>query len=168
MVLVKPRTYMNRSGEAVRELLSYHGTPLEEGLKDNLLVIYDDVDLPEGRLRFRARGSAGGHRGVQSVISSLGTERFSRLRVGIGRRAGTETADYVLESLSGASLDLFRDAASKAAKTLRVWLDEGVESCMNRFNAVGDDNAGENGSAAESGASAPQRAERRRREETGG
>lgn len=134
--LVKPQTYMNLSGPAVRDILNYHGMSTGESLEDSLLVIYDDMDLPEGRLRFRARGSSGGHRGLASLISSLGHERFSRLRIGIGRGEADEPSDYVLESLNRATRERLEMAADAASEALIPWLEEGIECSMNCFNAV--------------------------------
>jgi PTH1 family peptidyl-tRNA hydrolase len=148
--LVKPQTYMNHSGRAVRAIVRYFAASALEpeatavaGLREpadlsrQLLVIFDDLDLPLGKLRFRDRGSSGGHRGVASVIEALGTDRFSRLRVGIGREVGTEAADYVLETVGGDDEERLLEAAAHAAKTLPAWLQEGVEACANRFNGPG-------------------------------
>lgn len=153
VVLVQPRSYMNMSGTAVRPFLS--NTPIwglvldecrggaePEGgrrgrtprLCDSLLVIHDDLDLPFGKLRYRSRGSSGGHRGVESLIGTLGTSEFSRLKIGIGRRTGADSADYVLEPLPSGEDRLFNDVASLAARTLPVWIEDGVEVCANRFN----------------------------------
>jgi len=133
--LVKPQTFMNLSGSAVRDLLKYYGESLDQDLSERLLVIHDDLDLPEGKLRFRQRGSAGGHRGVASVISHLGHDRFSRLKIGIGRREGVESTDYVLEAVDSQTRALFDLACEEAAASLIVWLRDGVESSMNQFNA---------------------------------
>lgn len=133
--VVKPQTYMNLSGPAVRDIMAYHGMSLEPDLADDLLVVHDDLDLSEGKLRFRARGSAGGHRGVASIISCLGHGRFSRLKVGVGRPEGAEALDYVLEKLDDVSRRRLEEAADLAAAALRTWLDEGIEQSMNRFNA---------------------------------
>lgn len=138
VLLVKPQTYMNLSGQAVRDVLGYfggHAPGVAEDLTDKLLVVYDDLDLPPGKLRFRARGSSGGHRGLQSVMTELGQEAFSRLRIGIGRSAGEEAADFVLEQLSSTAWEMLEQTAKVAADTLPVWIEEGVEVCMNRFNA---------------------------------
>ncbi len=136
--LLEPETYMNRSGPAVREFLAYFGPgdgprPLP-GLTDSLLVVHDDLDLEEGRLRFRARGASGGHRGVASLIEAFSTEDFSRLKVGIGRRADAEAADYVLERVSGEEEKRLVDVCSRAAGTLPLWIREGTSACANRFN----------------------------------
>lgn len=134
--LVKPQAYMNLSGPPVRDLMGYFGEDREEDLTESLLVVYDDLDLPEGRLRFRSGGSSGGHRGVASIIAALGHDRFSRLRIGIGRRAELPPADYVLEALDPQSEKRLDEAAERAAAGLQLWMQEGIESCMNRFNAA--------------------------------
>jgi len=135
--LLEPETYMNRNGPAVRELLAYFGGPrATESIAETLLVVHDDLDLPEGRLRFRSDGSSGGHRGVQSLIEALGSGSFARLKVGIGRRAGSEAADYVLERLSREEEAQFLELCVEAARTLPVWIRQGVTACANRFNGV--------------------------------
>jgi PTH1 family peptidyl-tRNA hydrolase len=133
--ILKPQTYMNLSGGAVREWLAYSGVAPGEDLMGTLLVVYDDLDLPPGKLRFRAQGSAGGHKGVESVISALGHDRFSRLRIGIGRREGAEAADYVLEPVDKTTREALESAARQAAETLPVWIEAGIDACMSRFNA---------------------------------
>lgn len=161
VILVKSQSYMNRSGPAVRDFLLTRAG-LEEalaGLEEMLLVVHDDLDLPAGRVRFRSRGSSGGHNGVESLIEALGTEAFSRLKVGIGRPpaettqgagpegavvdtagavvGGTLAADYVLEPLSGDEEKRLLEITSRAAETLPFWIREGTKACANRFNGEG-------------------------------
>lgn len=158
VLLLKPHTYMNLSGHSVRDVVAFHRlaesvapqaaadseaavdkdalSAEELDLTDSLLVVYDDLDLPEGRLRYRASGSSGGHRGVGSIIQELGTRRFSRLRLGIGREEATEAADYVLESLSEEGEARLKKFATVAAETIDLWLEAGVTACGNRFNAT--------------------------------
>lgn len=148
VVLVQPQTYMNLSGNAVRDLLGYYREEVQGDLKDRVLVVHDDLDLPEGSLRFRPKGGSGGHNGIKSIIRDIGTERFGRLKVGIGRgggagleeetgrRADVEAADYVLEKLDSSSKERFDRVAKEAAKMLSVWLESGMETCMNRYNAA--------------------------------
>lgn len=109
---------------------------------DSLILVHDDLDLPLGKIRFRAQGSSGGHKGVASVIAALGTSEFGRLKVGIGREAGRDAADYVLEPLRADEKRRILDAAAHAARTLPVWIREGAEACANLFNGE----AGELGS----------------------
>lgn len=141
--LLKPETFMNLSGPAVRDFLSYFSRSpdpalFDSGLEDQVLVVHDDLDLPEGKLRFRARGSSGGHRGVASIIEALGTSDFGRLKIGIGRREGSEAISYVLEPLQGPDEERLSTVAAEAAKTLPVWIREGLEACANRFNSPKD------------------------------
>ena len=128
VVLAKPRTYMNHSGSAVAQLLRRFGVPL-----DDLLVIYDDLDLPLGKLRIRQRGGAAGHKGVASVIASLGSEEFPRIRVGIGRPEGDEVS-YVLSDFTAEEKDIAREAGARVADALLCILAEGIEAAMNRYN----------------------------------
>ncbi len=146
LILAEPQTYMNLSGEAVRDLVAFHRPEAagdeDRDLRSALLVVFDDLDLEPGRLRFRGRGSSGGHRGVRSMIDELRTERFSRLKVGIGRAADepeaggdSSSADYVLERLGDDELSDFRAAADRAAEAAFYWLANGVDASANRFNA---------------------------------
>ena len=129
---------MNLSGHAVTSFLSYFIGDLQADLANRLLVVYDDMDLPEGRLRFRSNGTSGGHKGLQSVLTQLGRPQFSRLRVGIGRQSNKDVKDYVLEKIAGESLEVMDRAILRSAEGLSLWLQEGVESCMNRFNESED------------------------------
>lgn len=130
LFLLKPLTYMNLSGAAVREAL--RGLGLGPG---DLWVAHDDVDLPTGRLRIRARGSSGGHRGVASVIEALATGDFGRFRLGVGRPpAGVDTADYVLAPIDAGERPLIEDLLDRAAAAVEVLCREGPEAAMNRFN----------------------------------
>lgn len=129
LVLAKPLTYMNDSGLAVRKLLARERVPLGE-----LLVVADDFSLPFGRLRFREGGGAGGHNGLRSIIEELGTEKFSRLRVGIGEPS-RDAVDHVLSRFSveeQARLDELVDAAADAVE---AWARDGTNKAANRFNA---------------------------------
>ena len=130
VVLAKPRTFVNLSGQGVRYLRARFGaTPAD------LVVIYDDMDLPLGRLRLRPRGSAGGHRGMASVIEALETEEFPRLRVGIGRPPpGVDPVQYVLEPFTPEEEQAVAEVAARAAEALEVLLVRGLEAAMNEFN----------------------------------
>lgn len=130
VVLARPLTYMNRSGEPVGPLVRSHHVPLDE-----LLVIYDDLDLPLGTLRLRSKGGSGGHRGMRSIIRQLGTEGFPRLRVGIGRPpAGVDPADYVLSPFTEDELPMVVDVRERAVAVIECWLEEGIEAAMTEFN----------------------------------
>jgi PTH1 family peptidyl-tRNA hydrolase len=129
VILVKPMTFMNRSGEAVRKTINF----FQVGIED-LIVIHDDLDLPFGRLRFKRRGSDGGHQGVRSIIESMGKNTFLRLKVGIGRSPqGMDPAEYVLVSFDEIQESHLEGILSRAAESLKVMLLEGVETAMNRY-----------------------------------
>lgn len=129
--VVEPLTFMNRSGAAVQFLLREAG-----GSVQALVVVHDDLDLAFGRLRFKRRGGAGGHNGVRSIIDTLGTDDFLRLKVGIGRPApGIDPVDYVLEPFAGDELPGVSTLVDEACEALRVALTEGLTTAMNRFHA---------------------------------
>ena len=129
--LVKPRTYMNRSGAAVRPMLRKgKGSPAD------VLVVYDETALDWGRLRVRARGSSGGHNGVQSVIDALEDGAFGRIRVGIGSKPDkVPLSDYVLGPFSAAEQQELADVVARAADAVEAACSDGVERAMNRFNS---------------------------------
>ena len=130
VLLVKPQTYMNRSGAAVMGLLrEFRASP------EDLVVIYDDLDLPFGRIRIRPKGSAGGHRGVRSVIESVAGAPFYRLRIGIGRSpVGVNPEDYVLERFDSQEVGELDDIISRAAEAVVTLVKEGGQRAMERFN----------------------------------
>lgn len=128
VVLAKPRTYMNLSGTAVAQLVRRFG--LSPG---DLIVVYDDMDLPTGKLRIRPGGGAGGHNGIASVIASLGSEDFARIRIGIGRPDGDEVS-YVLSDFSDVEKKAIDEAVARAADAIACILTEGLEAAMNRYN----------------------------------
>ncbi len=127
ILLVKPQTFMNESGSAVGAVVRKHR--LEPG---DILVVYDDIDLPLGRLRIRTRGSSGGHKGMNSIIQSLGSNDFPRMRVGIGRSG--EAIDHVLSRFSRREREIIDPALHSAGDALEMILDEGIEAAMNEFN----------------------------------
>ncbi len=130
LMLVKPQTFMNLSGNSVAPLLRYFG-----GTPADLTVISDDADLPLGRLRIRANGGSGGHRGLLSIIEQLGTEAFPRLRVGVGRedRQG-DLADHVLAKLDPDRQKVLRKAVEAAAEAVLSLIEQGLNETMTRFN----------------------------------
>jgi PTH1 family peptidyl-tRNA hydrolase len=129
--VAEPQGYMNRSGIAVRWLLQEAGAGPE-----SLLVVHDDLDLPLGQLRFKRRGGHGGHNGVRSIIETLGTDDFLRLKVGIGRPpAGHDSVDYVLEPFSREEEAVVAAAVERGREAVTVALSEGVGAAMNRFHA---------------------------------
>lgn len=132
VLLALPQTYMNASGEAVSALCKKHSVEPSE-----LCVVVDDIDLPLGALRLRARGSAGGQKGLRSVVSHLGTTDFPRLRVGIrGERYSRERdlADYVLEPFAKAEREQYEESIGRAVEALRLWLTQGIDAAMRRAN----------------------------------
>ena len=132
--LLRPQTYMNLSGHAVRDFLGFFGVDTTETLVDTLLVVHDDLDLPAAKLRYRARGATGGHLGVKSIIDCLGHGDFSRLKVGVGRPEGRDDADFVLEKVDVATEEVLQVATQHAARSVSIWLDEGIDVAMNCFN----------------------------------
>lgn len=130
VLLVKPQTYMNHSGEAVRSLFGYFPVSVND-----LVVIHDDIDLPFGRIRIRSRGGAGGHRGMASILEALGEEGFFRVRVGIGRPPpGVDPTDYVLERFSPLDSRHLEQIVSRAADAVHCLVKEGLQTAMERFN----------------------------------
>ncbi|SMO81105.1 aminoacyl-tRNA hydrolase [Melghirimyces algeriensis] len=130
VVLMKPETYMNLSGESVRPAMDW----LKCGL-DQLLVIYDDLDLPPGRVRLRLKGSSGGHRGVQSIIDHLGTNQWKRIKLGIGRPTPPMTVpDYVLSRFTDEEEPLIADALESSVEAVKAWMEHPFEEVMNQFN----------------------------------
>ena len=128
--LLKPLTYMNRSGQAVRAVVDWYKIEPR-----SILVIYDDMDLPIGRLRMRLSGSAGGHNGMKSIISHLGNQDFPRLRIGIGKSDGKkETISHVLGKFSPQETKAIEEVLYVSVKAVELSLKEGVEKSMSRYN----------------------------------
>jgi PTH1 family peptidyl-tRNA hydrolase len=157
LLLVKPQTFVNLSGECARAVIDYYGAGI-----DSLLVVTDDVNLPLGRLRCRRGGSSGGHNGLDSIIQHLGTKDFARLRMGVGRPACAaeaassrrrpetgpedELVGHVLGRFSEEERHVADEAEARAAEAVLVWAESGVEECQNRFNRP-EDPAGPQGAA---------------------
>jgi PTH1 family peptidyl-tRNA hydrolase len=132
VAVLQPLTYMNLSGDAIAEAVA--SLPLEDPSRD-LLVVTDDVDLPFGRLRIRAGGGAGGHRGLADIIERLSRRDFPRLRFGVGRpTSGYETSDYVLQGFSREEEAALPDLVARAAEAVNTVFTRGVEIAMNRYN----------------------------------
>jgi PTH1 family peptidyl-tRNA hydrolase len=135
LLLAKPQTYMNDSGQAVGALARFYKVPL-----NCLIVVYDDVDLPFGTLRIRPGGGSAGQKGVASIIAALGTEDFPRMRMGVGRPPGGRVAAaYVLQEFSRAEAELLPEILERAADALLDFVTHGLERAMNRFNGTIDD-----------------------------
>jgi len=129
VLLSKPMTFMNRSGEAVKKATDFFHLRMED-----FIVVHDDLDLPFGRLRFKRRGGDGGHQGIRSIIERMGGNNFTRLKVGIGRPPrGMDSADYVLDVFDKIDQSLLDQTLSQAAESLKVMLLEGLEKAMNQF-----------------------------------
>ena len=126
--LLKPQTFMNLSGESVREIVSYFKIP-----KEDIIVIYDDLDLEPGKIRLRLSGSSGGHRGIQNIIEQLGTENIKRIRIGIGK-PNYDTIDYVLGKPLKEEQVLIDGAIKKAVDALKEILKNNFDSAMNKYN----------------------------------
>jgi peptidyl-tRNA hydrolase, PTH1 family len=138
VVLLKPRTYMNLSGSAVREAVNWYKSPLED-----LLVVVDDIDLPFGSIRLRSKGGSGGHNGLKSIIAELGLETFSRMRIGIGRGPGHATRQ-VLTRFTSDEERVLPVVLGAAADCVLEWERQGIISAMNRCNRTPES---ENGSS---------------------
>lgn len=131
VILAKPQTYMNLSGESVRLLLDFY----KSDEKSELIVIYDDVSLPPGQLRIRKKGSAGGHNGMKNIILHLGHDTFVRLRIGVGEKpAGWDLADYVLGRFGKDEEPLMQQAFEDAAEAACAIMRDGADAAMNVFN----------------------------------
>jgi PTH1 family peptidyl-tRNA hydrolase len=145
-LLVKPRCFMNRSGMALGEILAGWGDETPD-----FLVVYDDFHLDAGRIRFRGRGSAGGHNGMQSILDALETDEIPRLRIGVGSPApGEDPAEYVLAPVPRPDREPLARAVDLAAEAVEFWLRGGtLQECMNRYNGsarIGEDGASRTGS----------------------
>ncbi len=131
VILAKPQTFMNLSGEAAQRLLQFFKIPPE-----NLIVLHDDLDLPMGKPRIRVRGGHGGHKGIRSIIEALGNDGFLRFKMGIGRpdRPGQDPSDFVLEPLTEGEREEFRKMIEENLEALEVLIPEGPQAAMNRFH----------------------------------
>ena len=131
VLLAKPQTFMNNSGQSTGALVNFYKLPLE-----NLLVVYDEVDLPVGTLRMRAEGGHGGHNGMRSIIQHLGSQKFARLRVGVGRPGGGKKVGlgYVLKPFSKAQAPIMDIARPTAADAVAAFITQGIEYAMNNYN----------------------------------
>ena len=131
VMLAEPLTYMNLSGEAVAALVNYYKLDPEE----ELIVIYDDISLDPGQIRVRKKGSAGGHNGIKNIIACLGTDKFKRIRVGIGAKPDRwDLADYVLAPFTPENREKIEDAIKDAADALELILSGDMDEAMNRYN----------------------------------
>lgn len=131
VILLKPQTFMNLSGESIRAALDFY--KIDE--KDELIVIYDDISLPPGQLRIRKKGSAGGHNGIKNIIAHLGHDTFMRIKVGVGEKpAGYDLADYVLGHFSKDDRAIMEEAFKEATEAVKMMITDGPDAAMNAFN----------------------------------
>lgn len=131
VLLALPQTYMNLSGESIRELVNYYMIDPET----ELMVIYDDISMDVGRIRMRAKGSAGGHNGIKNIIAELGTDVFPRMKVGVGEKPkGWDLADYVLGRFSDEENEVMRRMLAKGSDACRDFILYGIQEAMNRYN----------------------------------
>lgn len=133
LLLMKPRTFMNLSGDAVGPAAAYYKVP-----SDRVIVVCDDTSLPQGRLRIRKKGSSGGHNGLKSIIAALGTEDFPRIRIGVGapppKDEGGEMIDWVLGEFKGKDAGEIAESCEKACDALLTYITQGPDRAMNKFN----------------------------------
>ena len=130
VLLVKPQTFMNLSGESIREIVNFYKIP-----QDRFVVIFDDTSLPEGQIRLREKGSHGGHNGIRNIIQQMGTDVFWRIKVGIGEKPnGWDLADYVLAKFDKDALPLMETGMDKAVQAVELILSRGMQDAMNRMN----------------------------------
>ncbi len=131
VVLVKPQTFMNKSGAAVAPVARWYKVD-----PNDILVIYDDLDLPFGRVRLRPEGSSGGHNGIKSIIADLGTTQFPRIRIGIGRPRHGDPVDYVLNDFDREQAPFVPDICAHVDRAVQTFLAQGIKEAMNTFNGL--------------------------------
>lgn len=128
-ILLKPTTFMNLSGEALRAVIDYYKISI-----DDILVVYDDLSLDLGKIRFRANGSDGGHNGIKSIIQHLGSKNFARLKVGIGPQPPIPAENFVLQNFPKEQLDTLKGVLDYSLKAIECYFAEGIEKAQNKFN----------------------------------
>lgn len=133
VMLVKPQTYMNLSGECVRDVMSFYKVGQED-----IIIIYDDVHLPPGKIRIREKGSAGGHNGIKNILYHLESDEFLRIRVGVGEASGRDLADYVTGRFKPGEMPDIIEGITKAGDAVGMILKDGVQAAMNRLNGGGE------------------------------
>lgn len=128
-LIIKPTTFMNLSGEAVRAVMDYYKIPVED-----IIIVYDDLSLDLGKIRFRANGSDGGHNGIKSIIKHVGTSNIARLKIGIGPQPSLPSEVFVLQNFSKEELDNLKNVLSTAKDGINCYFKEGIAVAQNRFN----------------------------------
>lgn len=132
VILAKPQTYMNLSGESIREFASFYKIPVE-----NIIIICDDISLPPGKIRVRRKGSAGGHNGLKSIIYLLNSDEFPRIKIGVGspEHKDHDLADFVLGRFAKDEIPVLEDSIIRTSKAINEIISRGVDSAMNKYNA---------------------------------
>ena len=128
-ILIKPTTFMNLSGEAVRAVMDYYKIDVKD-----ILIVYDDIALDLGRIRFRANGSDGGHNGIKSIIKHVGTKEFDRLKIGIGPQPNIPSENYVLQNFPKDKLPELKEVIKRADEAIEFYLDNGIQKAQNQYN----------------------------------
>lgn len=137
VILAKPQTYMNLSGESIREIADFYKIEPE-----NIIILCDDINLSEGQLRIRLKGSAGGHNGLKNIISHLGTQEFPRIRIGVGEKPrGMDLADYVLGRFPKEQQAVMEEAYRDAAEAAYMMIEDGADAAMNHYNRKNKENS---------------------------
>ena len=137
VILAKPQTYMNLSGESIREIADFYKIEPE-----NIIILCDDINLSEGQLRIRLKGSAGGHNGLKNIISHLGTQEFPRIRIGVGEKPrGMDLADYVLGRFPKEQQAVMEEAYRDAAEAACMMIEDGADAAMNHYNRNNKENS---------------------------
>ena len=137
VILAKPQTYMNLSGESIREIADFYKIEPE-----NIIILCDDINLSEGQLRIRLKGSAGGHNGLKNIISQLGTQEFPRIRIGVGEKPrGMDLADYVLGRFPKEQQAVMEEAYRDAAEAACMMIEDGADAAMNHYNRKNKENS---------------------------
>lgn len=129
IIYIKPTTFMNLSGEAVRAVMDYYKIDVKD-----ILIVYDDIALDLGRIRFRANGSDGGHNGIKSVIKHVGTKEFDRLKIGIGPQPNIPSENYVLQNFPKDQLETLKDVLKKSDEAIKFYLENDIQKAQNKFN----------------------------------
>ena len=129
IIYIKPTTFMNLSGEAVRAVMDYYKIDVKD-----ILIVYDDIALDLGRIRFRANGSDGGHNGIKSIIKHVGTKEFDRLKIGIGPQPNIPSENYVLQNFPKDQLEALKDVLKKSDEAIKFYLENDIQKAQNKFN----------------------------------
>lgn len=130
VILIKPQTFMNNSGESAKEFVDFYKEPL-----DNLMVIFDDMDTEAGTIRVRAKGGPGSHNGMKSMVNCLNSGNFARIRIGIGRPVGEyDRIDYVIGQIDGEEKKILEKGQDEAVEAIKYWIKNGIDNTMNTYN----------------------------------